>query len=135
MQKICPDSLVKTSKDSSNESFQREIPLAFGLHRAPSNAPSEVVRQARDTAHALQIAMKAAKVKAVVLAKIVGCHESYVSLLKTGKRPITEALVGRLCIATQSALVAQVFAREETLRNNAQAEVYRLAELMRRAAA
>lgn len=134
MQKICADSVVKTSQDSSRETSQGALALAFGLHRAPVNAPAEVVRQARDTAHALQIAMKASKVKAVVVAKIVGCHESYVSLLRHGKRPITEDLVGRLCVATQSALVAQVYAREETLRNAAQAETYRLAELMRGAA-
>lgn len=134
MAKICPDRLVKTSQGSSRESPQGEIPLVFGLHRAPVNAHADVVRQVRDTAHALQVAMKAAKVKAVVVARIVGCHESYVSLLKTGKRPITEALVGRLCIATQSALVAQVYAREERLRESESADVLRLAQLLRSAA-
>lgn len=73
----------------------------------PVDAPSKVLRQIDSDAQALAVSMKAGGHKLACIAKAVGKTEGYVSRLRSGKRPIPEALVDRLCIATGSNLLRQ----------------------------
>ncbi len=96
-----------------SESLQPALRLAFGVHRAPVDAPRKLVLaclQYDDRAlnKALSVAMKAGGHKGAYIAACIGKHESYVSLMRSGKRGVNDKLIAPLCAATGSNLLAQV---------------------------
>ncbi len=114
---------------------QTELRLAFGVHRAPADAPAKLLRQIESEAQALAVAMQAGGHKLASIAKAVGKSEGYVSRLRAGKRPIPSRLVGPLCAATGSNLLRQYLDLQAALADNcARREVERLAGLLREAA-
>lgn len=112
---------------------QAALPLAFGVHRAPSDAPAQVVRQVATEAHALAISIRAGGHKLDYIAACIGKSRSYVSRLQTGSAPIPDRLIGPLCAATGTNLLRQHRALQRAL--DGVCEVSRLAEELRRAAA
>lgn len=115
-----------------NESSQPSLRLAFGVHHAPVDAPSKVVRQVESRAQALAVSIAAGHHKLAYIAACIGKSVAYVSMLQSGKRPVPDRLVGPLCAATGSNLLHQYIALHNALEG--QDEVLRLAELMRGAA-
>lgn len=115
----------------SSDVKQKDLRLAFGVHRCPKDAPAKVLRQVTSEAQALAVSMKAGGHKAAYIAAVIGRSESYISLLRRGKRPIPHRLVSPLCAATGSNLLAQYIQLERAL--GEMDEVGRLADLMRAA--
>ena len=95
---------------------QNSLRLAFGVHREPSPAPAKLVRLTDDEATAIDVCMKAAKLKGIYVAQCCGISEGYVSRLRKGERPVPDHLIAPLCAALGSLLLAQV--RERIEREN-----------------
>lgn len=98
----------------SSEVNQKSLKLAWGVHRGPIDAPRKLVLACLQyddlaPAKALAVSMKAGGRKLAYMAAHTGLSESYVSLLRSGKRRMTDALVGPLCAATGSNLLRQVW--------------------------
>ncbi len=115
-----------------SDAKQNTLRLAFGVLSAPTDAPAKVVRQVESEAQALAISMAAGNHKLAYVAACVGKSEGYVSLMRAGKRPIPDKLVGPLCAATGSNLLRQFRDLQAAL--GEVCEVSRLADLMRAAA-
>jgi hypothetical protein len=107
--------------------------LAFGVHRAPKDAPAQILRQVESEAQALAVSIAAGNHKLAYIGACIGKSEGYVSRMARGIRPIPEKLVGPLCAATGSNLLRQFLVLQAAL--SEVCEVKRLAEMMRRAAA
>lgn len=116
----------------ASDGTQSELRLAFGVHRAPTDAPVKVLRQIESDAQALAVAMQAGGHKLASIAAAIGKSEGYVSRMRKGDRPIPDRLVGPLCAATGSNLLRQYRDLQRALEGFS--EVSRLAELMRAAA-
>lgn len=86
---------------------QLPLALAYGVHRAPQNAPADVLRLIRSESHALQVSIKARHHKLAYIAAVIGKSVPYVSQMQTGQRAIPDRLVGPLCAATGSNLLKQ----------------------------
>lgn len=119
-----------------SETVQPALRLAFGVHHAPTDAPQKLVRQclrydALALNKALAVSMRAGGHKAAYVAACIGKHESYISLLRRGKRPVTEKLVAVLCAATGSNLIAQVAAEIADIADD---DEQRLAAMLREVA-
>lgn len=110
---------------------QKSLALAFGVHHAPKDASSQIVRQIESAAHALAVMIRAGHHKLDYVAACIGKSKSYVSRMQTGIRPIPEKLVGPLCAATGSNLLRQFLNLQAAL--DGVCEVERLADLMRSA--
>ena len=110
---------------------QKELRLAFGVHRAPTDAPANVVRQIESEAHALALSILSGHHKLAYIAACIGKSVSYVSRLSTGERPIPEKLVKPLCAATGTNLLSQYKALQAALED---CSTTRLVQLMRNAA-
>ena len=110
---------------------QTELRLAFGVHHAAKDAPSQIVRQIETAAHALAVMIRAGHHKLEYVAACIGKSKSYVSRMQNGVRPIPEKLVGPLCAATGSNLLRQFLNLQAAL--DGVCEVERLADLMRSA--
>lgn len=111
---------------------QIPLSLAFGVHHAPRNAPSHVLRQVESEAQALAVSILAGGHKLDYIGACIGKSRAYVSRLQRGKRPIPERLVSPLCAATGSNLLRQF--RELQRAIDGQGDAFRLADLLRVAA-
>jgi hypothetical protein len=111
---------------------QSPLPLAFGVHRAPKDAPAQVLRQVESPAQALAVSISAGNHKLDYIAACIGKSRAYVCRMQNGKRPIPEKLVGPLCAATGSNLLRQFLILEAALSDVC--EVQRLAAMLRNAA-
>lgn len=113
---------------------QKPLPLAFGVHHAPKDAPAKVLRQIESDAQALAVSMQAGGHKLASIAAAIGKSEPYVCQLRSGKRPIPDALVLPLCAATGSNLLRQFRDLCGALEvSTARREVERLAAMLRAA--
>lgn len=115
----------------ATEGKQGDLQLAWGVHRAPVDAPAKVVRQIESPAQALAVSIAARKHKLAYVAACIGKSTGYVSRLQTGERPIPDRLIGPLCAATGSNLLRQYIDLQHALEG--QSEVDRLAEMLRAA--
>jgi hypothetical protein len=114
-----------------NNGNQKPLPLAFGVHHAPVDAPAKVLRQVESEAQALAVSILSGQHKLAYIAACIGKSVAYVSRLKSGQRPIPRKLVGPLCAATGSNLLSQYRDLQRAL--DGMCEVERLANLMRAA--
>lgn len=110
---------------------ENSLKLAFGVHRGPKDAPAKVVRQIESDAQALAVSIAAGHHKLEYVASCIGKSVAYVSRMQNGERPIPDKLVGPLCGATGSNLLAQY--RELTAALEEVCPVGRLAQLLRAA--
>lgn len=111
---------------------QNTLRLAFGVHRGPTDAPVKLLRRVESESQALAVSMRASGCKLAYVAACVGKSESYVSLLRSGKRGIPDKLVMPLCAATGSNLLHQFRQLQAAL--GEVDEVHVLAEMLRSAA-
>lgn len=123
--------LATQGNDMETPGTQTELRLAFGVHRAPKDAPAKVLRQIENEAQALAVSIAAGSHKLDYIAACVGKSRSYVSRLQSGRRRIPRRLVGPLCAATGSNLLRQFIALETAL--GEVPEIERLASLLRAA--
>lgn len=111
---------------------QSSLSLAFGVHRAPTDAPLNVLRQIETPAQALAVSIAAGHHKLEYIAARIGKSRGYVSRMQNGKRDIPDRLVSPLCAATGSNLLRQFLTLQAALSDVC--EVQRLAAMMRSAA-
>lgn len=117
----------------STDVNQKSLPLAFGVHNAPQNAPAHVLRQIESEAQALAVSILAGHHKLEYIGACIGKSKAYVSLLQNGKRAIPHKLIGPLCAATGTNLLRQFIDLQRAL--EAQDEpARRLATLLAEAA-
>lgn len=109
-----------------NTTGETEIPVC------PVDAPQAVVEALTSEAQALSVAIEASGLSQDFIAGALGVSKSYISCMRSGKRPITKKMVGPLCSVTGSNLVRQYIDLQQAL--NGACEVTRLAELLRQAA-
>ncbi|MFK2876922.1 hypothetical protein [Rhodanobacter hydrolyticus] len=100
---------------------QSSLPLAFGVHHAPKDAPAKLLRQIDSDAQALAVSIAAGHHKLDYIGACVGKSRAYISRLQNGERPIPDKLVKPLCAATGSNLLAQ-FRELQTALNRFEAE-------------
>jgi hypothetical protein len=121
----------------SSDNKQKALRLAFGVHHAPIDAPRKLVlaclQHDQPLPVALAVSMRANGRKLVYVAACIGRTESYVCLLRQGKRAITEALIGPLCAATGTNLLRQVWDTLAALQHDERREIERLAAMLRAA--
>lgn len=110
---------------------QSSLPLAYGVHRAPTDASPKVLRQIESEAQALAVSIRAGHHKLAYIAACIGKSVPYVSQMQKGARPIPHKLVGPLCAATGSNLLRQYIDLQRAIEGHC--EVTRLAELLRAA--
>lgn len=130
--KFSSDSVVTACNELSSGGTQNVLPLAFGVHHAPKDAPAQVLRQIESEAQALAVSIAAGNHKLAYIAACIGKSHTYISLMQSGKRPIPSRLVGPLCAATGSNLLRQ-FRQLQTALGEV-CEVERLADMLRQAA-
>lgn len=111
---------------------QGNLPLAFGVHKAPTDAPERVVRQIESEAQALAVSIAAGNHKLDYVAACIGRSRSYVSRMQTGSAPIPDRLISPLCAATGTNLLRQYVNLQRAL--SGQSDVLRLAAMVRAAA-
>lgn len=114
---------------------QNSLRLAFGVQSAPVDAPAKVLRQIETEEQAIAVSIAACGLKLAYIGACIGKSESYVSLLRAGKRPMPEKLVGSFCAATGTNLLRQFRDLQAALcETDARREVERLAALLEVAA-
>lgn len=129
---FCPDGVGNDRQRLATDDNQLSLGLAFGVHRAPKDAPAKLVRQIDTPAQALAVAIAAGHFKLDYIAACIGKSRAYVSRLQRGERPIPHKLVRPLCAATGSNLLAQVIALQDALEDVC--PVKRFAEMLREVA-
>lgn len=116
------DTAVDSVPDSAGVEFEFD---------APRDAPITVLSAISSPEMALQVAIEARGIPHFAVAAYCGISPGYLSLLRSGKRPIPDKLVGALCAATGSNLIRQYFDLSHD--PEGLCEVSRLAQLLRAA--
>lgn len=107
----------------------------FQVVHHPLDVPAKIVRQIESDAQALAVAMRAGGHKCASIGAAIGKSEGYVSRMRSGQRPIPDALVDALCRATGVNLLRQYRDLCAALSDASESrEVERLAALLREAA-
>jgi DNA-binding transcriptional regulator YdaS (Cro superfamily) len=125
---------VMSCQGSSRDETQSKLPLIAAMHGAPKDAPSNIVRQVESEAMAVKVAMKMSGSKNAYVARCLGIDESYVSLIRNGKRPVPAWFVEPFCRVTGTNLLRQVRRLAAALESETSDEVARLADELRRVA-
>lgn len=129
---FCPNVVVKSCQNSQ---AKPRAALILPHREAPKPAPHKVLRQLDNEAQAIAVSMQACGAKLAYIAAALGKSESYISLLRSGKRPVPEWFVKPFCHITGSLLLRQFRDLQEALNAaDAKREVIRLADLLRNAA-
>lgn len=111
---------------------QKSLKLAWGVHHSPVDAPAKVLRQVESEAQALAVSIASGNFKLAYIAACIGKSVAYVSRMQQGRRTIPHKLIGPLCAATGSNLLAQYIQLQRAL--DGVCEVERLAAMLREAA-
>lgn len=130
--KIYPNAIGNDRQLLATAGNQSSLRLAFGVHRAPKDAPAKVLRQIETEAQALAVSIAGGNHKLDYVAACVGKSRSYLSRLQSGKRPIPEKLIGPLCAATGTNLLRQFIELQDALNSfeTERDQVQRLARLL-----
>jgi hypothetical protein len=119
--KFCPNAVGNDRQFLATDGNQKTLPLAFGVHHTPKDAPQKLLRQIESEAMALAVSIAASHCKLDYVAACIGKSRGYVSRLRSGDRPIPARLVGPLCAATGSNLLAQFMELQAALNRFADA--------------
>ena len=99
--------------------MQRELPLISVMHRAPKAASEKAVVGVHTVVEAIEVSMRGCNGKGAYLAACIGKSASYVSMLRTGERPLPQNkilranLVKAICLATGTTLLQQFLERTD----------------------
>lgn len=130
--KICPAAHGNARQPLATDGNQTLLPLAFGVHNAPADAPAKLLRLIETEAQALAVSIAARHHKLDYIAARIGKSRGYVSRMQSGDRPIPDRLVAPLCAATGSNLLQQFRQLQAALADVC--DVERLAQMMRASA-
>ena len=95
--------------------MQKYIPLLSSMHREPKPAPAAVLRQIDSEHLAVAVAIKSCGFKLAYIAASLGKSESYISLIRSGKRPMPRKLVSDFCRITGTTLLQQYLDLQDAL--------------------
>jgi hypothetical protein len=110
---------------------QNSLRLAFGVQNGPKDAPAKLLRMIESEQQAIAVSVAYSGFKLAYIGACLGKSESYVSLLRAGKRPMPEKLVGPFCAATGTNLLRQFRDLQAALSEcDARREVERLASML-----
>jgi plasmid maintenance system antidote protein VapI len=94
---------------------QGELHL-LALLPPPRDASEKTVRRCDSEQDAIAVALCLSRLSQAEVARRMGISRSYLTMLKTGERVMTTALLGRLCVVTGSNVVRQYRALQSALR-------------------
>ena len=117
--------------------MQRKLPLISSMQREPKAAQDVVLRQIKNEAHAVKVAMKSGNLKLLFIARSLGVSEGYISRIRSGKRRIPAWFVLPFCCITGTRQLKQFIDWQESLAAMQDAERDNtdwLADQLRRAA-
>lgn len=134
-EKFCPVEAVKSCQAPQSSAKRNTAALVLPLCKGPVPADPRVLRQIESEAQAIAVAMQACGAKLAYIAAALGKSESYISLIRSGKRPVPNWFIKPFCHITGTLLLQQFrdlqCAMEEV---TARREVERLADMLRKAA-
>ena len=130
--KFCSIDVGNARQPLATSGPQAALRLAFGVHRAPLDAPQRIVAACDTAAQALAVSIAAGNHKLDYIAACIGKSRGYISRMQSGKRPIPNRLIAPLCAATGSNLLRQFVTLHAAMEEIN--ETQRLAELLRRVA-
>ena len=93
--------------------MQTSLPLVGEVPR-PKSAPDAVLARISSECEAIRVSLIG--LKAVYVADVLGISESYLSLIRSGQRRMSDRLVTRFCHATGSLLLQQYRDLQSALR-------------------
>lgn len=132
---FCPGEAVKSCQAPQSSVERKKASLVLPMRNGPTPADPRVLRQIESEAQAIAVAMQACGAKLAYIAAALGKSESYISLIRSGKRPVPNWFVKPFCHITGTLLLQQFrdlqCAIEEV---TARREVERLADMLRQAA-
>lgn len=132
---FCPDDAVKSCQVPQSSVERKTASLVLPMRKGPTPADPRVLRQLESEAQAIAVAMQACGAKLAYIAAALGKSESYISLIRSGKRPVPNWFVKPFCHITGTLLLQQFRDLQCAMTEvTARREVERLAELLREAA-
>lgn len=108
-----------------------ELPLRFGVVKAPKDAPDKVLRRCDSEAMAVGVSMAAAGCKLAYIAAMLGVSVAMVSRYRSGERHMPETRVQAFCNAIGSNLLRQYRDLQELIEDD---QTARLAAMLRECA-
>lgn len=109
------------------------------MRKGPTPADPCLLRQLESEAQAIAVAMQACGAKLAYVAAALGRSESYISLIRAGKRPVPPWFVKPFCHITGTLLLQQYIGLQAALASISHSEtasdvVSRLAQMLEQAA-
>lgn len=95
--------------------IQRELPY-LALLPQPVRADEKTVRMCDTELDAIKVALLMSRKEQKTIAELMGISEAYLSLIKTGGRPLTKRLLPLFCSATGWDVVRQYRAMQAGIR-------------------
>lgn len=104
---FCLNRVVKNSQVQSTPEKRNTAALILPLREGPKAAPDKLLRQIESEGQAVAVSMQAAGAKLAYVAAALGKSESYISLIRAGKRPIPRWFIKPFCHITGTSLLQQ----------------------------
>jgi len=134
-EKFCPKEAVKSCQEQQSSVKRKTAALVLPMRKGPSHADPRVLRQIESEAQAIAVSMRACGAKLAYVAAALGKSESYISLIRAGKRPVPDWFVNPFCHLTGTLLLRQFRDLQTALEVvTARSEVERLAGMLELAA-
>lgn len=132
---FCPDEAVKSCQGPQSSVKRKSAALVLPMRKGPSPADPRVLRQIESESQAVAVSMQACGAKLAYIAAALGKSESYISLIRSGKRPVPDWFVKPFCHITGTLLLQQFRDLQAAMEEvTARREVERLADMLRQAA-
>lgn len=130
-----PNEAVKSCQGSQSPVERKAAALVLPMRQVAAPADPRVLRQIESEAQAVAVSMRASGAKLAYIAAALGKSESYISLIRSGKRPVPDWFVKPFCHVTGTLLLQQFRDLQCAMHEvTARREVERLADLLRHAA-
>lgn len=118
----------------SDGTNQQNLDLPAYWSRKPKDAPAKLVRMVESDAQAIAVAIKASGFKLAYVAAALGKSESYISRLRSGRRPIPDKLVKPFCRVVGTRLLEQHRELQVALEMTERGHISRMASMLQEVA-
>lgn len=133
-EKFCADAFVKSCQVPQSSVERKTASLVLPMRKGPTPADPRVLRQIESESQAVAVSMQACGAKLAYIAAALGKSESYISLIRSGKRPVPNWFVKPFCHVTGTLLLQQFQDLRHALEEiTARREIERLADMLRAA--
>lgn len=132
---FCAGEAVKSCQAPKSSVERKSASLVLPMRKGPSVADPRVLRQIESESQAVAVSMQASGAKLAYVAAALGKSESYISLIRSGKRPVPDWFIKPFCHITGTLLLQQFRDLQCALEEvTARRVVERLADMLRQAA-